>query len=376
MTPRLSSILLRSQSDDRLLVLARAGHEPAFAALVDRYRGPLNAFARRIVSDNRSEDVVQEAFIRAWASLESETQIEDVRAWLYTVVRNTALKAIRGDKRSGGAIPDDVPAVEDVERVVERRQRLRAVFAGLGALPGPQRQAMLMTAVDGLSGAEAASALGVTEGALHQLVHRARGTLRGAVTAVTPLPLASWAAKAPDKAAPFVDAAQLGTGAGLSLTAAKVAAVVAVTGAVAGGVAHITPSPSATPAKTTSQAARPAPHPSAFSNAALRSASTRTAPVKLGAATPREDAQHGEGDTSGASGVQSRRHQKGRQGGENGSQEHSRDTSDAPSAQGASGAQGGSGSKGPSERPPAAASPALAPDGAQGASGSQGPSSP
>jgi RNA polymerase sigma factor (sigma-70 family) len=364
-------MLLRSQSDDRLLALARAGHEPAFSMLVDRYRAPLNAFARRIVSDSRSEDVVQEAFIRAWASLGSETRIDDVRAWLYTVVRNTALNAIRGDGRSGGAIPDDVQAVEDVERVVERRQRMRAVFAGLGALPRQQRQAMLMTAVEGLSGKEAASMLGVSEGALQQLVHRARGTLRGAVTAITPMPLAAMAAAG--RTAPFVDAAQFGAGAGLSLTAAKLAmVVVTVTGAVA--VTHIASSPAGGKSDThRHHVSRATLHASAFRNAALRTVGTQSAPVEH-RASGADAGQHGDGDTSGASGVQSRGHQTGRQGGENGARQNSRDTAGAQGSQGASGNQGAAGSTTISQRLSAAV-PALAGDVTHGQSGSQGAAS-
>jgi RNA polymerase sigma factor (sigma-70 family) len=250
-------MVLRSQSDDRLLALARSGHEAAFTVLVERYRSPLIAYARRIVSDSRCEDVVQESFIRAWSALSRETQIADVRAWLYTVVRNAALNARRDGGRISGAVPEDLIAGDDVEHTVERRMRTRDVLAGLGALPGRQREAMVMTAVQGRSGAEAASLLGVSEGAVQQLIHRARGSLRGAATAITPFPIAAWAAA--HKAGSVVGAASVGGGAAggvLSATAAKVVATVAVTGALAGGATQVMSVPPA-PLKDPSPAESP-----------------------------------------------------------------------------------------------------------------------
>jgi hypothetical protein len=49
-----SLTLLRTQSDERLIALARAGHERAFEAIVERYRRPLLRHARRLVSEARA----------------------------------------------------------------------------------------------------------------------------------------------------------------------------------------------------------------------------------------------------------------------------------------------------------------------------------
>ena len=55
---RTPAVLLRSQSDERLVALSRAGHEPAFETIVRRYRRPLMAASRRMVEDGRAEDVL------------------------------------------------------------------------------------------------------------------------------------------------------------------------------------------------------------------------------------------------------------------------------------------------------------------------------
>src|SRR3974390_2250592 len=92
MSPRLSDVVLRSQSDERLVGLARAGHERAFAAIVERYRPELQALARQLCSDGRSEDIVQQAFLSAFAALSAGSEVRHLRGWLYRIVRNAAIR--------------------------------------------------------------------------------------------------------------------------------------------------------------------------------------------------------------------------------------------------------------------------------------------
>src|SRR5689334_8964495 len=92
MSPWLSDLLLRSQSDERLVSLARTGHDRAFATLVERYRAELLALARRLNSDGRAEDILQQAFLSAFVALRAGTEVNHVRGWLYQIVRNAATK--------------------------------------------------------------------------------------------------------------------------------------------------------------------------------------------------------------------------------------------------------------------------------------------
>src|SRR3954453_14488701 len=68
--PSPSLTLLRTQSDDRLVALARVGHERAFEAIVERYRRPLLRAARRVLPEARAEDALQQALIAAWTALQ------------------------------------------------------------------------------------------------------------------------------------------------------------------------------------------------------------------------------------------------------------------------------------------------------------------
>src|SRR3954465_484832 len=187
---RLASVsLLRAQTDERLVALARQGHEQAFATIVERYRTPLERYAARLVGPSRGEDAVQQAFVNAHSALtgESEKTIE-LRPWLYRIVHNTALNVLRSAR-------DEVPLGEDAERIalsddaIERRELLREALDAVAALPAQQRDAILLRELEGRSHDEIAVALGVTPGAARQQIFRARAALPAAPPAIPPTPL-------------------------------------------------------------------------------------------------------------------------------------------------------------------------------------------
>jgi DNA-directed RNA polymerase specialized sigma24 family protein len=87
--------ILRSQTDERLVDLVRAGYEPAFEAIVARYRRPLLRYCERFFSAERAEDVVQQSFVNAYDSMLRSRGELKLRTWLYRIVHNTALNALR-----------------------------------------------------------------------------------------------------------------------------------------------------------------------------------------------------------------------------------------------------------------------------------------
>lgn len=218
MSPRLTDLFLNSQSDERLVGLVRAEHERAFATIVVRHRRSLHGLARRLVSDGTAEDVVQQTFLSAYEALQSGAEVQHLSAWLHRILRNTAIRSGSG---APAAAALDAAALfgEPLEESVQRRQQAFALFAELAALPTRQRDALVATALHGRSREAIAASTGVSEGAVRQLVPRARATLRTAVTALTPLPLASWFASAPD-ALPSDQLGEAAVGAGgMSLAA-------------------------------------------------------------------------------------------------------------------------------------------------------------
>jgi RNA polymerase sigma factor (sigma-70 family) len=226
--------LLRLQDDDRLVALAREGHDPAFAAIVDRYGPQLERYCARLLGPGRAEDAVQQAFVNAHAAMKASDQELALKPWLYRIAHNASLNILRASKGEDEALDEDRAGATLTTDVVELRERLRETLASIQALPAAQRDALLLRELEGRSHEEIAVALGVTAGGARQHLHRARMSLRAAASAITPYPLLSrilTAAAADGRSADLVSGAGMGLGAG----AVKAAAGVLAAGAIAGG---------------------------------------------------------------------------------------------------------------------------------------------
>src|SRR4051794_17618708 len=240
--------ILQTQSDGRLAALAARGHERPFEVLVGRHRAPLLRYCRRLLTDGQAEDAVQQAFLQAWTALRSGAEVDAVRPWLYAIARNQAVSALRA-RRPVEALDESLPHA-GAEAAVEHRATLRAALSGLAGMRAHQREALVRTALSGESHDAIGRDLGMSGGAVRQLVHRARLDLRAAATALVPMPVAHWLAAAQTRTAPLPERVGELTagagGAGLVAGVAKGGAVLAVAGAVAGAapvVVHHRPAP-------------------------------------------------------------------------------------------------------------------------------------
>ena len=236
---RLAGIsVLRTQSDERLVDLVRAGNDAAFEVIVLRYRRPLLRYCSKLLPAERAEDAVQQTLARAYDSLRASGREMHLRAWLYRIAHNTALNALRDGGLGHEELSDQIDGVERPDQAFDKRQRLREVVAAVELLPERQRNAIVLRELEGRSYEEIASALGVSGGAVRQLLNRARSTLRAGASAVTPVGLvarAPWATEAGEGMATRVAELCAAGGAGVAVT--KVCATALVTGAVFGGVA-------------------------------------------------------------------------------------------------------------------------------------------
>jgi RNA polymerase sigma factor (sigma-70 family) len=238
-TPVLSSTLLRTQSDARLAGLAARGSDRAFEAIVERYRRPLHRYCRRVLPEARAEDAVQTTFLKAWTSMREGTEVADLKPWLYRIARNAALDNARKAGYAYEELTDALRTTPGPEAEAEQRRVIRETLTGVAGLPESQREALLRTAA-GHSRVDIARELDLSEGAVRQLVHRARTTLRAAATALTPAPFLSWAAALGETAggpgAQRIAELAAGAGsAGIASAAVKVGAVVVAAGVLAAG---------------------------------------------------------------------------------------------------------------------------------------------
>jgi RNA polymerase sigma factor (sigma-70 family) len=190
--------------------LVREGHERAFEALVHRYRRPLLGYCRRLrLSDARAEDIVQLALLKTWIAVREGAEVRDLKAWLYRVVHNTAVNALRDSAHEGQSFADPAHALEACpphqpadDSQLDRGLAMREALAEVAALPPLQREVIVRTAVAGHSHEQVASDLGITNGAVRGLLYRARTTLRTAITVLTPPQLLGWLAGRSDQGGP------------------------------------------------------------------------------------------------------------------------------------------------------------------------------
>lgn len=180
-----SKAALSAASDGLLVALACEAHVEAFEVIVERHRGPLFGYCRRLIPDSRAEEAVQQTLLKAWVRLRNGPPfVTDLRAWLYRIAHNAALDVARrlaceqelvchlADPADAAATQDD-PYTE-----VERLMRVRATFLAINSLPPRQREALLQTAFEGKSHRQVAHELGLSEDSVSQLVRRARMALQ------------------------------------------------------------------------------------------------------------------------------------------------------------------------------------------------------
>lgn len=170
-------------SDAALARAAGLGDRAAFGVVVDRHGPALLRFARRMVRDpDEAQDVVQEALVAAWLSIDRWNQQATLSTWLFGITANKA-RDVRRHRRPAPVDPE-VLLRQESERIEVRSGTTpeeslfrRALADALATLPPRQRAAWLLTQVEGLSQAEAAIALRMTPDAVRGQLARARQTL-------------------------------------------------------------------------------------------------------------------------------------------------------------------------------------------------------
>ncbi|HSD23346.1 MAG TPA: sigma-70 family RNA polymerase sigma factor [Solirubrobacterales bacterium] len=244
---------LRFQPDGRLVSLVRDGYESAFEEIFRRYGAALRSYAASIVTAQRADDVTQEAFTKAYLALKGTDKEIQLRPWLYRIVRNTALTNIRDEPKPGVELQEAQAAGMSPEELAEQREEIKRLLAGLRELPEPQRAAIVMRELEGLSHEQIAASLGVSGGAVRQSIYRARRALREGIGLLVPMPVLRVLLE--EGFGQGASAAAAGGGAGIAVktgVAALLAAGTVTTGAVLKNELKSPSKADATPTKTKS----------------------------------------------------------------------------------------------------------------------------
>ena len=184
------------RTEEELVAAAKAGRQDAFAQIVDVHSATVYNLALRLMKDqHEAEEVLQETFISAFKALPKFEGRSQLSTWLYRIAYNAALMRLR--KRRLPTESLDEPVTTEAGEMLPRElidwgsipddlllnQELRTVLsAALETLPESLRSIFVLRDIEGLSTAEAAEALGLTETNAKVRLHRARLALRERLT--------------------------------------------------------------------------------------------------------------------------------------------------------------------------------------------------
>ena len=186
--------------DDADLIRSfKSGHHEVFEAIVAEHQAELIRHARRRTHDTgTAEDLVQEAFIRAYRAFDRINDDSRVRPWLHQILANVcvddAYRRRRDNDKTERLSGDTTMAL--VEPSIEQQLGLHIDDTGLeqalADLPDTHRQALIMRFVDELDYDEIALTTGVSEPNARARVSRARNAMRRAIQGAAALPIACY----------------------------------------------------------------------------------------------------------------------------------------------------------------------------------------
>lgn len=168
---------------DNLLRAAASGDDQALETLVREYHHRVHRFGVRVCRDRfDADDAVQEAFMK----LSQRPDVQRDRgalSWLMTTVRNACLRMFRPFTRERARLGDRIAleAIVDArtpDRALERWRVIEIVHRAIASLPPDARNVLVLRDIEGMSGEDVASMLGISVAAMKSRLFRARTTMR------------------------------------------------------------------------------------------------------------------------------------------------------------------------------------------------------
>ena len=186
------SLDLDACTDAELAALTLAGRRTAFAAIMRRHRDPVYRLIRGHIGDaEEALDLVQDVFVAAFRHLDRYDGGRPMRAWLARIAINKSRdwrrrRRVRALFGLGGAdmqaiaeaVPDEAPGAD---QTADDRREMARLTAAIAVLPANLKETLLLRTVEGLSQAETAATLGISEKAVETRLYRARARLSEAM---------------------------------------------------------------------------------------------------------------------------------------------------------------------------------------------------
>lgn len=148
----------------------------------------LRRFARALVRDGASaDDLVQDALERAIRFEHKWREGSNLRAWLFTILRNVFLNDVRKRARQGGPGAQDDPDTIGRDETASGRLAVRDLSRALAYLADDQREVVLLVGLEGMSYKETAEITGVPVGTVMSRLARGRERLRRLMEGENPI---------------------------------------------------------------------------------------------------------------------------------------------------------------------------------------------
>jgi RNA polymerase sigma-70 factor (ECF subfamily) len=169
------------RTDLDLVARWKAGEQRAATLLVERHAPALARFVASIGGRSDVDEVVQDTFVRAFASIDGFRGESALRTWLFTIARRLVLDRRRATRRRGehvevqeGDVATEYDALDGVV-ADETQARMRRAMA---ALTPTQREVFVLRVSEGMSYREIAEAVDTTEGAARVHYHNAMRAIK------------------------------------------------------------------------------------------------------------------------------------------------------------------------------------------------------
>lgn len=157
---------------------SRAQHDSALRDDLVAAIPNMRAFAISLCGNrDRADDLVQEALVKAWNHLDSFEQGTNLKAWLFTILRNAYFSELRKTKREIADSEGQLAAKLSVPAEQQGHLDLLDLNRALSKLPPDQREALILVGAEGFSYEDAASISGCAVGTVKSRVNRARTRL-------------------------------------------------------------------------------------------------------------------------------------------------------------------------------------------------------
>lgn len=143
----------------------------------------MRAFAISLCGNrDRADDLVQEALVKAWHHLDSFEEGTNLKAWLFTILRNAYFSELRKTKREVADSEGQLAARLSVPAEQQGHLDLVDLNRALSKLPPDQREALILVGAEGFSYEDAANISGCAVGTVKSRVNRARARLNELMT--------------------------------------------------------------------------------------------------------------------------------------------------------------------------------------------------